>query len=491
MKELEQIKNQKIEEVKKANVVECVTELACQLSDILSLGAKANFISADKESDGVRYKGRVVFNIVYLLEGEVRRKELGIEFSDFCKVDNLETAQLRSNLLVEGVSAKKGEKLSLEAIVSVCIKVERTEENSLILHRENCLTHSKEEEITQLVSNLNQNFKIDDELEINKELKNVLCSGAEAQIYSSQCGLGNIICDGEIVLSLALLPKEEKSDIIKETRKIPFRLELEDSALSINDLACSEAKVEGVTLKVVIDEEKSKTNVSSQVDLTVYGKAYKVTSVAYLDDIFSVDKKLSVTKENLLVKTFIKQRALNQKISGKAFCIPPENSRIVCTLEDRVYGIGYKEEEDKIVLEGVASCYILFNDINSGAICSKLAEMPFVVEFNKENVLGELNVVCRGLQAKIRNDEVELEGEVSISHNCYKEKTFSAVIAVEEGEDLEKDLSAFKIYNPQEEDSLWEVAKVLRVTEQEILEQNPDLTFPLKGSEKIIIYKKA
>ena len=90
------------------------------------------------------------------------------------------------------------------------------------------------------------------------------------------------------------------------------------------------------------------------------------------------------------------------KIGGKAFCIPPDNSRIICTLEERVYAVNYKQEKDKIILQGVVSCYIAFEDINSGAICSKLAEMPFELDFTVENYVEDIKVVCKSVLAKIR-----------------------------------------------------------------------------------------
>lgn len=484
------LKTERLNLYKKANNVECVTELACKLGDILSLGAKVGNLEYNTEKDGVNYKAKIIFNIVYLLEGEIRRKEFGIELTDLYKLDLEQNPNISLELVVESVSAKKGEKLSLQAVVTAVILVENTRVDNLLQSRENCQTKLKEEPFTELKGVVKNSFVLDDELEINRPLKNVLCSGAVAQIISCQCGLGSIICDGEILLTLALLPNQEKSDIIKETRNIPFRLELEESNVSINDLSCAEVKVNNLSLKVTVDEESGKTQVSSQTEIIIFAKAYKSTTISYADDMFSFNKELSLAKENLCLKSFIKQKSLTQKIGGKAFCMPPDNSRIICVLEERVYGISYKTENDKLIIQGVASCYISFEDINSGAICSKLAEMPFETEFLVEELVDNLKVVCRNLQAKIRSDEIELEGELLITFNTYKQNNILAITAVEDGEEIVQDNCAFSIYCPQKNDSIWDIAKALRVSEQEILEQN-ELNFPLNGEEKIIIYKKA
>lgn len=484
------LKTEQQKTYKKANNVECVTELACKLGDILSLGARASNLEYFVESDGVNYKAKIIFNVVYLLEGEIRRKEFGIELTDFYKLDLEEGAKISLELAVESVGARRGEKLSLQGVVNAEIKVNNIKLDSLLGERQNLQTRLKEAPFTEIKGVAENLFTIDDELEISRPLKNVLYSGANAQIISCQCGLGCIICDGEIVLSLALLPNQEKSDIIKETRVIPFRLELEESSVSINDLSCARVKVNNVNLKVTVEEENGKTNIATQIEIIINAKAYKAVNISYVDDTFSLDKELSLTKQTIGLKNFIKQKSTILKIGGKAFCIPPDNSRIVCTLEERVYAVTYKQEKDKVILQGVASCYIAFEDINSGAICSKLAEMPFELEFAVEDLVEDIKVGCRNILAKIRSDEIELEGEILVSYNTFTNSEIFAVTAVEEGAQLPKDNSAFCIYCPQVSDTIWDIAKALKTTEQEILEQN-EIAFPLSGQEKIIIYKKA
>ena len=491
MKSFEQIKSQQVQVVKKAVAVECVTELACSLGEILSLGAKSTILNQEVLEDKVNFKGRTIFNIVYLLEGEIRRKEFGIEFTDFCNIDKKENYKISTDCIVEGVSAKRGEKLSLESIVNVNVYLEENKEDNLLKEEDTCLCRKLEQETTQLKSVVSKTFNLDDEMELDKRLKNVLCNSGTAHILSVQCGIGSIICDGEIILSLALLPEEEKSDIIKENRIIPFRLELEDSSVNVNDLASAIVTVNSVMLKVRVDEEKNYTNLLSQIELIISARAFKVTNVCYTDDMFSTQKQLSIAKENVDIKNFIKQKSISEKINGKAFCIPPENSRIVCTLEERVYGISYKYEQGNIFIEGVASCYITFQNISTGELSSKLAEMPFALQVADEFMVEDVKVVCRTLNAKIRNDEVELDGELLIAYNTYKKHNIVAITSVTEGDDLPKSNYAFSIYNPQKTDTLWDIAKTLKITEQEILDQNENLTFPLNGTEKILIYKKA
>jgi hypothetical protein len=46
------------------------------------------------------------------------------------------------------------------------------------------------------------------------------------------------------------------------------------------------------------------------------------------------------------------------------------------------------------------------------------------------------------------------------------------------------------VFIPTAGDLLWDVAKSLGVSEEEVLKTNPDLQFPLSGEERIVIYRE-
>jgi LysM repeat protein len=64
------------------------------------------------------------------------------------------------------------------------------------------------------------------------------------------------------------------------------------------------------------------------------------------------------------------------------------------------------------------------------------------------------------------------------------------ITKVTEGEDKPVNDSAISVYIPKPNDSLWEISKELGVTEEEILKINKDLTFPLSGEERIVVYRE-
>ncbi|MBO6262987.1 MAG: hypothetical protein J6N93_01770, partial [Clostridia bacterium] len=59
-----------------------------------------------------------------------------------------------------------------------------------------------------------------------------------------------------------------------------------------------------------------------------------------------------------------------------------------------------------------------------------------------------------------------------------------------EGEARPVNDSAISVYVPSVGDGLWEVSKNLGVDGDEIMKYNKDITFPLTGNERILIYRR-
>ena len=52
------------------------------------------------------------------------------------------------------------------------------------------------------------------------------------------------------------------------------------------------------------------------------------------------------------------------------------------------------------------------------------------------------------------------------------------------------DECAISVFVPKKGDELWDISKQLRVSEEEIMKCNENLEFPLRGDERIIIYRQ-
>ena len=64
------------------------------------------------------------------------------------------------------------------------------------------------------------------------------------------------------------------------------------------------------------------------------------------------------------------------------------------------------------------------------------------------------------------------------------------VAQAQEGEAVPVNDCAVSVYVPRAGDGLWELSKRLGKSPEEVLESNPDLEFPIREGQRVVIYRK-
>ena len=62
--------------------------------------------------------------------------------------------------------------------------------------------------------------------------------------------------------------------------------------------------------------------------------------------------------------------------------------------------------------------------------------------------------------------------------------------SAEEGEPVPEKDCAISVYVQRAGDGLWELAKRLNKSPEEVVESNPDLEFPIREGQRVVIYRK-
>jgi hypothetical protein len=85
---------------------------------------------------------------------------------------------------------------------------------------------------------------------------------------------------------------------------------------------------------------------------------------------------------------------------------------------------------------------------------------------------------------------MEAEAVLKISVTIGERREIAYVSTIEEGDKIETNDSAISVYLPVVGDDLWQLAKRVNRTPDDVMSCNPNLTFPLSGTERIIIYRR-
>ena len=489
---LEKVAFQKCSEVTSKNKIECKLGVCEEDLEILNGNANACLLSAEISGGEIRYSGKAIFNAVCQMEKEPKIFESGVEFSFKCSsgVSGLNQMLNLASVTVCDVEVTKqnGVLLGVATVVfsgEVCYEEEFEQ---IAVNGVDLLTKKHYVEKCDRIAKVEKTFTVQDDFEVNGIVKTVICHTEKAYLSSSQCGIGSVIYDGEVELSIILKTSDELGGIIKETRHVPFRLESEISDVIPSLIAISNACVNGSAVKVYVDETKNKSSITVVTQISLSSTIYEAGVYNYCQDAYSTSNNLKTETSKKVVESIVEVNYKEQKIVGDLAYFD-ENAGLICILNDKIEEISTSYKNGELLVKGVIKVDLLLND--NGLLKTQTSLVPFETSFLADcNAVKNVNcLICNAVVERL-DQKFTLSCTLKVSYACINQKTATVLVKVEEGDKKVQNDSAISVYIASKGDELWDVCKALNVSEAVILSNNPDLTFPLEKEERILIYRE-
>ena len=140
-------------------------------------------------------------------------------------------------------------------------------------------------------------------------------------------------------------------------------------------------------------------------------------------------------------------------------------------------------------IEGSVSATLLYEQ--NGDIRSTEVNLPFAVSLKGLNEnCTEISVAVCGVNIRQRAEgECDAEAVLKICAADCEKSEVKYVTDLTEGEPQCVNQSALSVYVPAAGDGLWETAKKLLQSPEQIEATNPELAFPLSGKERILVFR--
>ncbi len=451
----------------------------------ISLSATAFIVGTENKETTTTAKIKVAYCFIYLAED-------GFKKADFTNELTAEIPFAGASVKVccedaRAVSSQDGYVAKCAVKVSA-VGMKRTETDALS-GGENLLVRERTEEFDSSSGLTYDTFVITDEFDVSYGIKEVLCYGATACVKSITSGVSCIIFEGEVVLLLKTLPFSDNNDILKEKRCIPFRFELENAGSLPDMRAKGDCEPVRVSFKVFTDEAKGKSTVNAEVTLAFSGESVETTAVSVADDVYSVTSDIEITKCEIPVTLFAGQSSVSENISGTASGEVPEGGKIITSFGERITVLGTTKNKNGVTVNGIVRADVVFRNADNGT-SSVNCEMPYSFDITSEGEVTCLKVDLSDFDVCLKDGSVFFNCTVKAVYKSIIVKKITVIDSVNETGIRKTENSAISVYVPQCGDTLWDISKQLRVSGDEILRCNEGLEFPLKGDERIVIYRQ-
>ena len=468
------------------NKVECRIPLTEEeLKGVIKVNAVTYLLSNEVVSGEVRYSGRAIFTIVYKNEEGIKKYESGVEYSyKFPCESARENTAIQGEVFIENTAITE-----LNGIVTasgvIVYKGELTYKKQIEYFEKdkNLFVKNKEYDYIVELNCFSKESKIEEEFEESELISSVLLHSEKVSVSDCQCGIGSVIMGGDVEVNMVVLPIG-KSLPVTITKKIPYRIEVEVDGITPANIASCCVCVKGASLKVFVDENKNKSSVSIEVNLSVLGKTYETVNFYPCEDLYSQTREIYIEKEKVTLNKFYGYKCVDFKVDSEISINEDKNTRLICLLSDKIEEISV----NGLDLTGAVS----FDILKSG---EEIATESVIVPISYTlplvgNSVSSLTATVTDITINEVASKWIISFKVSLCYMDLASFDVFVITKVTEGEDKPVNDSAISVYIPKPNDSLWDISKELGVSEEEILKINKDLTFPLSGEERIVIYRE-
>ena len=486
--------NEKIKDVVCQVKVECKTDVpADSVERVLNDNAYASVNIGEIKDGRAEFFGKATFFICYETEGAIKKCECGAEIRDFLVSDAIKEGDaVKICWETERVETDfSGIKMIVSAYLTVKGEVFRKSEYSALTGGDGVYCDLKSVNVVKSYGKAVSVYSAEEEFELKYPVAEVIAHRAEVCLTQVQCGVGTVICDGEIYLSEILLQSGDKNDIIRENRVIPFRAEAECEDAMPQLSATCRACVKSLKTDVGVDEEKGVSTLTAFISVDLSGEAYAIAEETIAVDAFNAENELLLKKAQATFTAASAPKSVFCKLTGTAALGDMGSARIITVASEKIEVSSTVKKDNGISVTGAASANVLCMG-EDGKVFTRKAETPFET-FLAVDGDGEITVLATPKSATVRLITMtEAECDVEAVFTVYSENSYKAdvISAVETGEIKPENSSAVSVYIPLAGEGLWGLAKRLNVCPETLVSTNPDLQFPLTGKERIVVYRQ-
>lgn len=485
--------------LKSQSIVESrIAERDSDISRIIAIHSSGSVIGCEAVADEVHYSGRALFCLVYEnSEGKLVRSEYGVEFSHKAEGQNITPSMSATAVItMENTELKQlNGSYILSAIASADIEVTASASYKYLSGGEGLICKTESSEICSRQADYLGSFEVFEEFE-TVSIDKVLMHYQTAVLTDIQAGVGCIICDGAVNLSLVYLTDGEEPRLETLSKLCEFRFEIDADEAMPNMTVIGNAAIGGAVISANVDAARGKSQITAEITVNVAAQVYEGINVNAVTDLYSATNDIIISAESVKFTVPFGGKTFNEKYSDTAIITDGKSlpAEIVGITGESLSLQTTRVSNGAFTVEGVVSAIALIKD-NEGKWASVTMELPFEKELFLEGVKQTSTVtacgIAYGVNARLKKEqEIEMDASLKIFANVFDSEYISVIAEVSEGDELIKNTNAISVFLPESGDGLWDVAKRLGQSPEEILKYNQDLEFPLKGDERIIFYRQ-
>lgn len=346
---------------------------------------------------------------------------------------------------------------------------------------------------TYISNSIDTNIEYTCNFETKNNISKILCYTARFIPKESIASDNSIIVSGNIYSTLLYETEEDGQSILKEI--------CETNMVKTDFAVKNMSNDQILDLSYCIDQ--SKNEISSEIEdnnsiitvnhtIKVCGIAMQNTTLELVDDMYSCTNELSLSFAEREFNNGIVFDSGENYITGEISINEKESAidTIVSNTNINTEIVNSYLKDGTVVVEGIITSQLVYIDENREYLL-KNTEIPFILDtkiqkefFESKKV--EISVTDCKSKAK-RGTIVEFEYSINICVVNYSASKTKFIDNFTLGKSLDFSKYDYQIYLTHQNESLWELAKRICITPDELCSYNKNLPTVMTGNEKVIV----
>lgn len=332
------------------------------------------------------------------------------------------------------------------------------------------------------------------EIEKDNKVNSILFATSNACIKSIIPSNGYFVVSGNVYTTVVYRTEEGLiRSLIKENS---FSEEIE--ARGVTKESIIQAQIQTKEIAIIENSEKNVFNID--IPIKIVAQIYNNIFSKCILDAYSTTHEVNLTTNSFNQDEFLTTSCLQDNIIT-SFSIDNSNQpidRVLAVVPQNISIVNTVVKKEELVVEGIVNLNIIYYSIdeeNADVLNSIDIDVPYSLSFSIQNldegefVIPQICLCDVSVKSKM-GKELEILAEVCLNYSVVKDKVSAIVTDLTVGEEKPQKDYALEIYLAKQNQELWDIAKELNVSTEDIINQNQNLSLPISSGERIVVYRQ-
>ena len=456
------------------------------ITNVFGVYARSVVSSVEIVNNYLIVSGKIVANAVYLSdENKLENVETTLDFVEKQKTNFVVSDIVGDDELeIQGISVSTSEimcsvvhKTELVGIYRYLLGDASKAENDLVLNKKNveCLSFKQSND---------ENFVVVEEIDSNLKDIKILNINSYAILNGVTSSVDKVVIDGIVKVNALYSDDSGVGEIVKE-----FEFKQELALKGALPGMSVEAKLKMLNTSITEQTKDEKTRLVFVIDLSAKAYLFENLKVETFDDLFSLKNEISPVYDFAELEEFDGMEFDSDTVLTQSDISALNNfDDIVGVFAPTVKILELKDLGEKISVLAQINALGVYKTQTSLEKLDLVYETRFETEkdISKKLKTAKATAIVSAFKVKAGKD-LESAFQVEYEFSFEKEKTEKYVKSFDATKEKEQTDAGVKVYIVRENQTIFEVAKVLNVTPELICSQN-EVSDSFEAGQKVYVY---